>query len=246
MHRLRRMATRSYRYSSILQHRRTGHEPRCIIPNVQNFSAAAFTLAKNKVKKGAASHETQANNSDNVLVFDKSKLETSCSSVIAKLQKELQELRAGRQNPSILNNLKISSENTILSTLAAVTQKNPKTFLVTVYDPNHVKHISAAIASSGQNLNPQPVPNNPAQLTINIPKDSSSAKAEKVKALGQKAEQAKVQIRFLRGDAIKGIKKSSGSDDIQKKDEKTVGTIVDKFGKEIDKLLEGAKRDMDA
>lgn len=225
---------------------------RCIAPSrptycrlvwQHGFHTSQRTQAKNKVKKGDA---PVVSNGATAQEFNAEALESSCKLAISKLQKEIQDLKAGRQNPNILNNLKIASENTTLSTLATVSQKNPKTFLVTVYDPVHVKDISSAIASSVQNLNPQPVPNNPTQLLINIPKDSSSARAEKVKLLAHKAEQTRTQIRFVRGDALKTIKKSQASKDEQKRDEKAVGSLIDKFGKEIDSIALGAKKEMES
>lgn len=211
----------------------------------RSFNSSASLQAKNKTKKGDTAALTSSVLGDTT-GFDKSTLEQSCTSTLSKLQKELQDLKSGRQDPNILNHLKIPSENTILSTLATVSQKNPKTFLVTVYDPIHVKHVSSAIAGSNQNFNPQPVPNNPTQLTINIPKDSSSARAEKVKVIGQKTEQAKVQIRHHRGDALKVIKKSESSKDERKQEEKEVQEVIERFGKEVDKLTETVKKDLGA
>lgn len=212
---------------------------------VNNFSSRLSLYAKNKAKKGSSSISSDTQG-DEEQQFDRSKLEASCDKVIKKLQKEIQDLKAGRQNPNILNSLKVPAENATLSQLAAVSQKNPKTFIVTVFDPAHVKHISSAIASSGQNLNPQSVPNNPTQLVINIPKDSASAKVEKVKSLQQTAEQARIQIRSIRGDTLKSIKKNGGSTDERRNDEKTVGTIIDKFGKDIDNSAMSAKKDLES
>lgn len=215
------------------------------IKHARSFSNAIGLLAKNKLHKDAAESRPEVGGGDKG-AFDQTKLESDCESTVKKLQKDIQDLKAGRRNPDKLNNLKIPSQKTILSTLAAVTQKNPKTYVVTVFDPVHVKHVSSAIAGSGENFNPQPVPNNPTQLTINIPQDSSSAKSEKVKTLQQKAEQARVHIRAIRGEQLKDVKKSQGSKDEKRKDEKTVGSIIERFGKEIDALVSNAKKDLES
>lgn len=173
--------------------------------------------------------------------FDKADLEASCKAAVTKLQKDIAGIKQGKQNPSILNNLKIPPQNTTLGVLANVAQKNPKTFLVTVYDPAHVKFISSAIASSGNNFNPQPVPNNTQQLTINIPKESTSNKAERIKLVTAKIEVAKTTIRHARADSMKLIK-SDISTDSQKRDERVLSTILESTTKEIDRLLELAKR----
>lgn len=218
------------------QHAATIAKARCL-------STTRPDLAKGKAKKGGSSNNaSQQTDGPSAASFDHKAFEASCGNIIARLQKDLQDLKAGRQNPNILNNIKIPSEDTTLNTLAVVTQKNPKTFLITIYDPAHVKAISSAIASSGQNLNPQPVANNPVQLTVSIPKDSSSARAERQKVLGQKAEQARIQVRALRADALKRVKRSGASDDGQKAEEKTIGATVDRFGKEIDTI---AKKELD-
>lgn len=207
------------------------------------FSITAIDYAKKSKREDKTAVRDKQPKDDKE--FDKSTLETNCLSVVSKLQKEITELKQGRHNPAVLNNLKISAEHTTLGKLADVSQKNPKTFLVTVYDPAHVKAVSAAIASSGQNFNPQPVPNNNQLLTINIPKDSSSGKAEKVKLLLAKAEHARTSIRHLRGESLKIIKSNGMSDDSQKRDEKDVGTVIDRLGKEIDKLVDNTKKDID-
>ncbi|CCG83788.1 protein of unknown function [Taphrina deformans PYCC 5710] len=212
------------------------------------FSTTIAPQAKNKNKgksESASSSTSPSGDSSSLGALLNSTIvdaEAATQAAVHKLNEQVKQLRAGRQDPGKLKNLLIPGEDTTLGSLAAVTQKNPKTFLVTVYDPAHVKQISSAIASSGQNFNPQPVPNNPMQLTINIPSESAIALGQKVKLLNELGVKAKDAVRHARGNAIRAIRASGGSIDQMTPIEKKVHALVTKHNTGIDKVVEDNRK----
>lgn len=219
--------------------RALGRCPRCLLLKVTRGLSTSSTIYAKKAKKEIVSPKQVTDAS-----FDKDALESECSSAVTKLQKEIADIKQGRQNPAILNNLKIPQHDCKLSDIAAVSQKNQKTFSVLVYDTADVKYVSAAIASSGQNLNPQAVPNNAQMLTIAIPRDSDSVRADKLKLLGTRTEQCRTAIRHRRAEAMKLVKSINDSTDVQKKQEKEITGIIERFTKQLDGMLDKAKMEI--
>lgn len=210
------------------------------------FSTTFSLQAKNKSKAKSSAPSPSEDSASTSTILDSAlaDAEAAVEVVMKKLNEQIKHLKAGRQNPSRLKNLKIPGEDTILSTLAAVTQKNPKTFLVTVYDPAHVKQISSVIASSGQNFNPQPVPNNPTQLTINIPSESALAIGQKVKQLNEHGLKAKDAVRHARGNGIRAIRASKATNDQMSVVEKKVHALSSTSTSGIDKLVDDTRKAM--
>lgn len=209
----------------------------------RGFTTTPLSLAK-KGKKGG-SEPAQSASSDQGPSFDRSALDSSCDTILKQLQKDLGDLKQGRTNPKILNNLRVSSDTldkVPLSSLAAVTQRDPRTLLVTVYDPADVRAVQRTIQEANLNFNPQPVPKNDAQLAIALPRVTQEVRREQQAHMVKRAEAAKTQLRNTRADAMKAIKKSQTSEDERKRQEKEVTAVLEKHGKSIDQLLEQAKQ----
>lgn len=169
----------------------------------------------------------------------KSKMQAS----VEHFKQELKNLRTGRANPSILDGVSVEVYGTQmrLKELANVSAPEPRQLLVSPFDPQTASAISKGIEKA--NLNLLPILEG-GVVRINIPPMDESTRKEMVKIGKKKAEEAKVTIREIRrkNNELVRKQKTDGeiTEDIMKKQEKTIQEFTDQFCKEIDDLM-GAK-----
>ena len=117
--------------------------------------------------------------------------------VIEHLNKELQNVRSGRANASILDGLLVEAYGSMmeLKGLASVSVPDAKTIQIEPWDKNVVKDIEKAIQASSLGLNP-----NITGTTIRLimPPMTEENRKSLVKIVGQKAEQARIGLRNVR------------------------------------------------
>lgn len=117
--------------------------------------------------------------------------------VIEHLEKELHNLRSGRANASMVEDLPVEAYGSMmeLKGLASITVPDAKTIQIEPWDKNNLKDIEKAIQASSIGLAP-----NVAGTTIRLimPPMTEENRKALVKVVGQKAEQARIGIRNVR------------------------------------------------
>lgn len=117
--------------------------------------------------------------------------------VIDHLEKELHNLRSGRANSSMVEDLMVEVYGSMmeLKGVASISVPDAKTIQIEPWDKNNVKEIEKAIQASSLGLNP-----NVAGTTIRLvmPPMTEENRRALVKVVGQKAEQARISIRNVR------------------------------------------------
>lgn len=170
----------------------------------------------------------------------KSDLRSKMTDAIQAFRRNLATVRAGRANPSILDNVFVDyyGAPTPLNQLATVTAPEPRLLVITPFDKSSVGEIEKAIQKANLGLSPSSDGN---LVRINIPTLTEERRKELTRVVGKYAEESRIQIRNIRRDANDQIKKqendSSITEDDSRKAQDDVQQETDKFISEVDELV---------
>lgn len=166
---------------------------------------------------------------------------------IEALKKDFTNIRTGKANPNILNNVKVSYYGvpTPISQVGAVSVPDPQSIVVKPWDKTILKEIEKAIQTAGLGLNPQ---NDGELVRIPIPPLNEQTRKELAKQAKKVAEENKVAIRNVRRDAMESLKKLEKdgqiSEDELKRYNDQVQKLTDKYIENIDKLAKEKEQDI--
>ncbi len=169
-----------------------------------------------------------------------SSAEDRMKKAVETLKKEFQTVRTGRANPGLLDRVEVDYYGTPqgMKNLANITVPDARTLVITPYDKSSLKDIEKAIVNSGLGLTPN---TDGHIIRIIIPTLTEERRKDLSKLVRKYAEEARVSIRNIRGDARDDLKKMKGketSEDELKRQEDNLQKLTDKFVKEVDKLSE--------
>ena len=164
--------------------------------------------------------------------------EEKMEKTIDALVKSFINVRTGKANPAILNNIMIEYWGTMtpLYQVASISAPDPQTIAVKPYDKSIVKQVEKAILVADLGFNP----NNDGEIVrIPIPPLNEATRKELVKDVRRMAEDSKVAIRNIRRDHIEQLKKmekdSSISEDSLFQNSDEIQKLTDKYISEVDK-----------
>jgi len=166
---------------------------------------------------------------------------------IASLTQELNSIRTGRANPSLVELLPIEyyGTQTPLQELASISVPESRSFLIRPYDPSSLKNIEKAILTSDLGLNPN---NDGENIRLVLPTPTEERRLELVKILGIKAEDARISIRNIRRESIRNLRDFEEekiiTEDDQHRGEDKVQEITDNFIKNIDSICERKEKEI--
>lgn len=117
--------------------------------------------------------------------------------VLAFLEKETGNLRVGRANPALVENVLVDAYGALtpLRHLAGLAATDPKTLTIQPWDKSLVKEIAKAIVRADLGFNPLV---KETMVIINIPALTEETRKEVVKKLQHKLEEARVSVRAVR------------------------------------------------
>ena len=161
---------------------------------------------------------------------------------IDHLEEELNNVRAGKASPNVLNGVMVDyyGSMTPVSGVASVTVPDAKTILIQPWDKKMIKPIEKAIIDSNIGLTPS---NNGEQILLSIPPLTEERRKLLVKQIRQEAETARVSRR----DAVEAFKKAQkeGMPEDESKDGETqVQKLLEKFSKTLDAALDRKEREI--
>jgi ribosome recycling factor len=172
-------------------------------------------------------------------LIDDSKLEFE--QVIEHLKKELQNVRSGRANASMVEDLPVEAygSSMTLKGVASITVPDAKTIQIEPWDKNLVKEIEKAIQSSALGLNP-----NTAGTVIRLvmPPMTEENRKNLVKVAGQKAELARISIRTIREATRETIAAQEKAKEMGEDEKFRLQDVLDKvvgeFNETIQKIVD--------
>jgi ribosome recycling factor len=153
---------------------------------------------------------------------------------------ELQKVRTGRANASLLDGIQVDyfGTPTPLNQLANLTTPDPRLIVVVPYDKGSFQAIEKAIQTSGLGLTPS---NDGKLIRVPVPALTEERRKELVKHIHRLAEDHKVGVREARRDALSMLKEleseRSVSQDDRRREEKKIQALTDDFIKKIEERI---------
>lgn len=163
------------------------------------------------------------------------------------LKENLNTVRAGRANPALLDKVEVEyyGTPTPLKALANISVPDPRTLMVSPFDPKSIADIERAINEANIGINPA---NDGKVIRLAIPQLTEERRKELTKVVKGYGEDAKVAVRNLRRDVNEELKKAEKAgelteDDLKDELEETQKTI-EKAIKEIDEIIADKEKEL--
>ena len=153
------------------------------------------------------------------------------------LQEDFGAVRAGRANPRVLDHITVEyyGVETPINQVGTIGSPDARTLIIQPWDGALLKKIEKAIQVSDLGINPQ---NDGRVIRLVFPQLTEERRRELTKQVKNYGEGGKVAVRNIRRDAmdyIKKLKKNSEiTEDDQKKAEKDLQELTDKYIKKVD------------
>ena len=180
-------------------------------------------------------------------MFDDNSYKAKMQKTIDVFSKELNSLRTGRANASMLDLIKIDvyGQKLPINQLSTITTPEARTINIQVWDINNVSLIDSSIKKSELGLNPQI---DGQLIRLPVPDLSEERRNEMKKIVKSMGEKCKVSIRNIRREANDELKKllknKEISEDEVKKKEKIIQDFTDKNIKLIDDKVISKEKDV--
>ncbi len=153
------------------------------------------------------------------------------------LQEDFGAIRAGRANARVLDRIVVEyyGVDTPIGQVGTISSPDARTLVIQPWDGSLLKKIEKAIQTSDLGINPQ---NDGRVIRLVFPQLTEERRKELVKQVKKYGEDGKVAVRNIRRDAMDYIKKlkkdSEITEDDQKKAEKDLQELTDKYIKKVD------------
>lgn len=163
------------------------------------------------------------------------------------LEESFGAVRAGRANARVLDRITVEyyGQETQLAGVATISSPDARTLVIQPWDTKLLKDIQKAIQISDLGINPQ---NDGRVIRLVFPQLTEERRKELTKQVRKYAEEAKVAMRNIRRDAMDYVKnakkKSEITEDDQKKAEKDLQDLTDKYIKKIDDACAAKEKEL--
>ncbi|MHB1347270.1 MAG: ribosome recycling factor [Candidatus Humimicrobiaceae bacterium] len=162
------------------------------------------------------------------------------SVTIEKIGHEFNSIRTGRASINLLDRVFIDyyGAKTPLKHVSNISLPEPKTILISPYEPKFLKDIEKQILSSDLGLNPS---NDGKVIRLSIPPLNEERRRELVKVVKKIAEDGRIAVRNIRREGIEDFKKLEKKAEITEDDlknlEDEMQELTDEYIDKINKLL---------
>ena len=163
------------------------------------------------------------------------------------LGEDFDAVRAGRANAKVLDRISVEyyGSETPLNGVATISSPDARTLVITPWDTKLLKEIQKAIQMSDLGINPQ---NDGRVIRLIFPQLTEERRKELSKQVKKYAEDAKVAMRNIRRDGMDYVKKLKKNNEIteddQKKAEKDLQDMLDKYIKKVDADLAAKDKEL--
>jgi ribosome recycling factor len=171
----------------------------------------------------------------------------SMKKAIEHLRHDLQKIRTGRANTSLLDGIQAEyyGTPTPLNQLATLSAPDPRLMVISPFDKSSIQAIEKAIQASDLGLTPA---NDGKVVRIPIPPLTEERRKELVKHVHKVAEQHKVGVREARRDGLALLKDAQKdgtiSEDERHRAEKQVQDLTDEYTATIDKMCDQKEKEV--
>ena len=178
---------------------------------------------------------------------DFKEFERRMGKAVDHLHEEFGAVRAGRANAKVLDRISVEyyGSETPLNGVATISSPDARTLVIAPWDAKLLKDIQKAIQTSELGINPQ---NDGKVIRLVFPQLTEERRKELTKQVKKYAEDGKVAMRNIRRDGmdyVKKLKKNSEiTEDEQKKAEKDLQDLLDKYIKKVDEATAAKEKEL--
>lgn len=173
--------------------------------------------------------------------------EEGMKKAVESFKRDLQKIRTGRANASMLDGIKVDyyGTPTPVNQVATVQVVDARLITVKPWEKNMIAVIDKAIRASDLGINPVA----DAELVrLPVPPLTQERRRELAKAVGKQTEEARVAVRAARRDAMDKIKDAEKekqiSEDERKQGEKKIQDLTDKFVAMVDDIAKAKEKEI--
>ena len=169
------------------------------------------------------------------------------SKSLAVLKDDLNTVRAGRANPALLDKITVNyyGTPTPLKNISNISVQDPRTLMISPFDPKSITDIEKAINMANLGINPA---NDGKAIRLAIPQVTEERRKELTKLVKKMGEECKVAVRNERRTANEELKKMEKATEITeddlKKDLDDVQKKADKAIKDIDDIVSAKEKEI--
>ena len=166
---------------------------------------------------------------------------------ISVLKQDLNTVRAGRANAALLDQITVDyyGTQTPVKNLSNISVPDPRTLMITPFDPSSIKAIEKAILTSNLGINPS---NDGRNIRLVIPVVTEERRKELTKVIKKMGEDSKVAVRNSRreaNDTIKKLEKAGElTEDDVKDEQEEVQKMTEKCMKDIDSIVSAKEKEL--
>ena len=176
---------------------------------------------------------------DNVLL----EAENRMKKALDALEGKLNNVRAGRANPAMLNGIMVDyyGASTPINAIANITVPEAKQLFIKPFDRSALKDMERAVNEA--NLGISPI-NNGEMLILTVPELTEDKRKDYVKQSHAIAEETKVSIRNAREDARNAIKREELPEDDQEMYFEEIQDLTNKYNKIVDEKQKAKEQEL--
>ncbi len=163
---------------------------------------------------------------------------------VEAMEQDFQGYRTGRASPHLVEKIMVDYHGTDLplQQLATISVPEAQMIMIRPFDPSTIKAIEKAIQLSELKLTPH---NDGKAVYLKIPPMTQDRRKDLAKTIGKRVEEAKVELRARRHEAIEKYKKLEDkkliSEDEHKKAKQDLENTIHKYSAKADDL--GARKE---
>ena len=179
--------------------------------------------------------------------FSMDQLQEKINKSESLLKEDLATVRAGRANAALVDKVMVDyyGSPTPLKSLANISVPEPRTLLITPFDPKSIPEIEKGINIANIGINPI---NDGKVIRLQIPQVTEERRKELTKTIKKMGEETKVAVRNLRSDANDKVKKLEKAGDYTEDDRKEVlddiQKMVDQAISDIDDIVAAKEKEI--
>ena len=170
-------------------------------------------------------------------------LEAGLKKVLVSLEEKFKHINAGRANPSMLDGVMVNyyGSMTPLKSLTTISVPEARQLLIKPFDRSCLSAIEKGIFEADLGFTPN---NDGETIRIIIPILTEDRRKELVKQAKTLSDENKVSIRNQRRDTLELLKEEKLPEDTLKALEEKVQTLVEKYNKLVDNMLDAKTKDL--
>lgn len=174
-------------------------------------------------------------------------LEERIDKSIEVLKNDLNTVRAGRANPALLDKVMVDyyGSPTPLKNLSNISVPDPRTLVITPFDPKSIADIEKGINIADIGITPS---NDGKCVRLVVPQLTEERRKELTKVTKKMGEDTKVAVRNLRREANDALKKQNKDgelpEDEYKKELDAVQKTIEQSVKKIDDIIAAKEKEI--